>query len=110
VSALQDQVEGQLEAAYDMIKVEKVGGYSRKDMARMVLQLLPSYIETDVIERNRGRFAKQGRTLGRLNYIRAAALWMTGQKDAAHEAYKAAVKLYGSCDEKEMCDGIGLNR
>lgn len=102
------ELDEQLSAAYDLIKVERIGAFSRSRAAKIALGLLPDYIVDDVIPRNRGSIAQHARLIARFRYLRATAMWLVGDKNGAREESEKISGNY-NCDEREMYDGIVKN-
>ena len=108
MAGIATQLDEQLKAAYELIKIERFGTFSRKKAAEVVLGVLPDYIVDDVIPRNRGNIAQHGRLLARIHYLRATAMWLTGNKDKARQESEKIKGNY-NCDEREMYDGLVEN-
>ena len=102
---LRSWLDDLIETSRGAMEAEGSGASGRKRAARVVVAALSPVLFDEVIGRNKGKLGNANRYTGRLYYLRAAALWLTGQRDAAKGAYAAAQRLFGACPEKELCDG-----
>lgn len=99
---LQDQLDAQLKAAHNLIRVEHVG-FSRQKAAETVLAMLPDYILDVVIKLRRSELSQVGQLETRFHYTRATALWALGKKDASRAEHDK-IKTSFNGVEKEIYD------
>ena len=103
MSSLRDEVNEQLEAALELLKDARERMRGNQKMAERIGLLLPPYLDVHIKDHT---YQDSDNDLVRLCYLRAAALWLGGDKREARRMLDTASKSRYSGPELEFLEGI----